>query len=367
MSKILFVRSNPVSPDPRVEKEAESLGKNGHDVEVLAWDRSCNYPSFEKKNTYVIKRLKIKATYGTPYLLFKLLIWTFYELFYLFKLDYEIIHACDFDTLIPAVLASKLRKKHLVYDCFDFYSAALPERAPYFLRNFVADMEIYFSKKADVVILADESRENQFKNELEEIVIINNAPKDLEYPKTYSETNDDFCIFYAGILNKTRGLDKIIESTKDIQNVKLIIAGYDTDDENMSEKLKKIEKVTFLGKLTYDEVIKQTIKCDLLFALYDPNIPNHRYASPNKVFEAMMCGKPIIVNSEMGISDLVEKEKFGISVPYTDTIALRKIILKLRDNAFLCNELGQNGRKIYENKYNWMLMEEKLLKVYNYF
>ena len=106
-----MIRSNPVSSYPRLEKAAKTLGKSGYDVEILAWDRTCKYPKVETKKYYKIYRIRIKAPYGKPLLIFKLPIWFVCEFVYLLRNDFDIVHACDLDTLIPAVIVSKIKNK----------------------------------------------------------------------------------------------------------------------------------------------------------------------------------------------------------------------------------------------------------------
>ena len=53
--------------------------------------------------------------------------------------------------------------------------------------------------------------------------------------------------------------------------------------------------------IDYESALELYAKCDLMFALYDPAIPNHRYSAPNKVYEAMLLGKPIIVAEGTGV------------------------------------------------------------------
>lgn len=50
----------------------------------------------------------------------------------------------------------------------------------------------------------------------------------------------------------------------------------------------KGKNVEFIGKINYDAILKRTLNCDIIFALYNPKIPNHKYASPIKLFEAMI-------------------------------------------------------------------------------
>jgi len=122
--------------------------------------------------------------------------------------------------------------------------------------------------------------------------------------------------------------------------------------------------IQYLGYIPHSRVVEETRKADILFAFYDPSIPNSRYASPNKVFEAMMCGKPIIVNSESAAGTLVRKESCGVTIPYGDSEALRTAILMLKARPDLRRELGTNGRRAYEERYNWNIMKERLLAAY---
>jgi len=131
------------------------------------------------------------------------------------------------------------------------------------------------------------------------------------------------------------------------------------------EKLgKKHARMTYLGPIMYDIVIEKTLQADLLFALYDPRVPNNRYASPNKLFEAMMCGKPILVSDGTAMADIVKEEECGLVVPYGDVDAIKHAILTLKNDPVLCRRLGENGRRAYETKYNWKIMEERLLEIY---
>lgn len=362
MFKVLFIRSNPVDPDPRVEKEAITLSKNGYNIEVLAWDRHCKSLEGENKGSYKIRRFRLKSSFGKSELILKLIVWSIYELIYLFKSDCNVIHACDFDTLIPAVIVSKIKNKSLIYDSFDFYADSLPNKTPAIIRKIIAETEIFFTRFADYVILADDYRRKQYKNKLKRVIIINNTP--FETSISHKEKKKEIIVFYAGVIYDGRGINKMIEAIKDIENIKLIIAGYGADENNLVEKIKNTENCVFLGKINYDEVIRMTLESDILFALYDPSIPNHEYSSPNKLFEAMMCKKPIIVTQGTSMAKIVKEENCGIIVNYGDVEELKNALIKLQKDPLLRRELGENGRNAYENKYNWTIMENRLLNVY---
>ena len=62
--RVLICRSNPIAPDPRVEKEAKALVEAGYDVEALGWDRGAILPLVEERMGIKIHRLHIKAKFG---------------------------------------------------------------------------------------------------------------------------------------------------------------------------------------------------------------------------------------------------------------------------------------------------------------
>ena len=110
----------------------------------------------------------------------------------------------------------------------------------------------------------------------------------------------------------------MINAIKDISDIKLIIAGYGIGEDELIPILDKKQNIKFLGRLPHNEIMRLTNEADLLFALYDTNVPNNKYASPNKLFEAMPCGKPIIVNDGTSMANIVKNEECGIIVPYND-------------------------------------------------
>jgi len=173
----------------------------------------------------------------------------------------------------------------------------------------------------------------------------------------------------GGKIIEERGIDQIISVVKDFKDVKLIIKGF-CNQEKYKKKLltrtKEMENIDMdLNGVPYDDIIQNSMMADLTLALYDPSIPNNKYASPNKLFESMASGTPIIVNENTPMADIVRKEKCGITIPYKNKNALKKAISLIKNDMNLQKEMGNNGRNAYKNKYNWAIMEERLMNVYD--
>jgi len=362
--KVIMLRSNPISPDVRLEKEAKTLADAGYDVTLIGWLRFGNAPRLEKRFNYTIKRIKLRASFGKG-IIFYLPIWWSLLFFYLLTEKWDIVHAADLDTFVPALLAAKLRKKKLVYDIFDFYIDMMP--FPSLIRNCVAKFDIFLMRFADALIVVDPSRLKQIEREDDtSVVIIFNSPLDYNNIPNSKFNYDEqyFKIFYAGSLFKDRDFRSIIKIVKENKNLRLEIAGWGQCEKELIEFIRDAPGIIFKGMIPYEEVIQKTLYSDLLFALYDPNVPNNRYASPNKLFEAMMCEKPILVSDRTAMAEIVRLEKCGLVVPFNDINAIKDAIIKLKNDPQLCKQFGENGRKAFEQKYNWTIMERRLVKVY---
>jgi glycosyltransferase involved in cell wall biosynthesis len=100
-----------------------------------------------------------------------------------------------------------------------------------------------------------------------------------------------------------------------------------------------------------------------MIALYDLKVQTqNKFVVGNKLFKSMMWGIPIITNVA---NEIVSETNCGIIVDYGNADKLKSTIISLRDNVQLRRTLGQNGRKAFEQKYNWKIMEQRLYDIYD--
>ena len=361
-SKILMVISYP---DTRLRKEIDTLLKDGHEVKVIIWERGWPFTCDKKVN---VNGLRLNAPIGRINSLLYFPVWFLYLTFWLFRTEWDVVHAVNFDTYLLALTAAKIKNKPVVYDIYDFYGDMMPS----LLRNIIVKMDRYLLPFSDVLILADEARVEQIGGNIHKnIFTINNSPEEDNFSKNYLINNiNTFNVFIGGKILKERCLDMIISAIGKMDGVKLSIRGHcdETDyKQQIIELSQKFDNIDlYLDGVPYEEIVEGTLSADLTIALYNPEIPNNRYASPNKLFEAMASKIPIIVNENTSMADIVRKEKCGIVIPYGNEEALIWAVSRLRDDFSLKKRLGDNGRKAYENKYNWTIMENRLNSIYHH-
>jgi len=365
MKKILLIRSNHFSN--RVIKEANSLVKAGYDVNLFLWNRKGDDISKYHRNEYVVYEYVHPVPLGSFNHIFHWLFWWYSIIRHILKNNYDLIHVCGADSFPPIILVKIIKRYMIIYDIFDFFGPSMPEKTPNVIRTFFTVVERFLIQFADAVIIVDESRSPQLTgSKISKLYIIYNCVSDELQKISYDKkTNSSFVVFYGGMLSKTRGILQLLDAIKDVPDLELIVAGFGEDENELIEVFKGHKNVTYIGRVNHIEALKLTYTSDVIFAFYDPRIPNNRLASPNKLFEAMMCATPIIANKETTMADIVEKENCGLVVPYSNIASLKAVLMRLKADPMLCSNLGNNGRLAFEKKYNWEIMEKRLFNLYD--
>jgi len=370
--RIVFIRSNPVDPDSRVEKEVNSLLKIGHSIEVIGWDRSNKYKKKDEilelhNGSVAIHRFGIPAIFGggfkknlIPLIKFQLNIFS-----WLIKnrKKYDAIHACDFDTAFSSFICAKLLKKKLIYDIFDYYVDSF--HVPKVLKRVVEKIDHLIINKSDAVIICSEKRKEQIKgSHPKKLYIIHNSPPDLSDKINIKHLNKEKVkIVYVGILSEGRFLKEIADIIKDKSEYEFHIGGFGKLENYFKDLSKKYDNIYFYGKLPYKETLELEKSCDIMTAIYDPYIPNHKYAAPNKFYEALMLGKPIIMIKNTGMDDIVSKYKIGEVIEY-NKVSLLKAFEKLKRQREKWKDIAIIMKDIYNKNYSWPIMEIELYSLY---
>lgn len=372
MKNILFIRSNAVNPDSRVEKEAITLKNQGYNIKILAWDREKNYQLKEQnlniENTSIpIYRKGIKAAFGVGFKknIFPLLKFQVYILYFLIKNSkrIDIIHACDFDTALSAFIFAKIFRKKIIYDIFDFYIDCC--NVPKSIRTIILNLDNYIISHSDIVILCTEKRKEQINGSFpKKIEIIHNTPYEKILKNGYLKNNEKIKIVYVGVLLKEeRLIEELINVVKENKNYELHIGGFGVLEKEIKEVSNKYENIIFYGKISYEKTLELENQCDIMTAIYDPEKRNHYYAAPNKFYEALMLGKPLIMVRNTGMSEIVEKNNIGEIIDFNKK-SLERGIKKLVERKNEWEKISKKMKKIYEEDFSWKEMEKKLINLY---
>jgi glycosyltransferase involved in cell wall biosynthesis len=274
----------------------------------------------------------------------------------------KVVHAFDLDTVIPCYIYKKLFRRRLVFEIVDRYAMnAIPTKFR-LIYAFVQKLEDSFARKADLLITVGDKFLNTIKCKPKKSVVILNCPEDYSIDEKIKVEDTTFKVVYTDrVITRIRGVSGMVAAIRNLNNVRLVIAGNFIDQELYAEILEN-PNVKYVGVLKPVDALGLEAASDAMIALYDPENPQTEICMPTKFFESMMLRIPIITNIR---SDFVNEIGFGIIVEYGNIEQIRSAIITLRDNPELRKWLGDNGRKAFVEKYNWGIMEQKLYKAYN--
>lgn len=357
--KIIYLRSTSIINDSRATKEINTYLTNNNKVIVLGWNRKQLDITNSDKNV-IYDLYNRKSEYGNGlkniFCLSFFQIWLYRKL-KKYKNKYNIIHACDFDT---AFIASKIAKKYnkkFIYDIYDYY---IDCHNLSFLKRFIEKMDIKTINKADSIIICTEQRKNQIlKCNPKNICVVHNSPQISEKSNKRKFNQKKIKVCYVGILQDDRLLIEISKEIIKEKNIEFHVGGFGKYEDYFKKMSEENRNINFYGQMKYEDVLSLESNCDILFATYNPKVPNHKYSAPNKVYEAMALGKPIIVCKDTGVDEMVEKEEIGFSIDYNASEFINTI--KQIDSKKY-DLIKEKSVQLYKNKYSWETMEKELLK-----
>ena len=355
MKRIIVSVTNDLTTDQRVDKVCNTLSKMGFKVLLIGR----KFKNSEKLNrNYNTFRFKLLFNKG-------FLFYAEYNLRLFFKLFFikkEILLSNDLDTLLPNYLISKIFKTKLVYDSHELFTE-VPEliNRP-FVQNFWLTIEknILPNIKNCYTVNSEIAKIYSIKYNIPVKVIRNLAPKyhkkvHLEpFAEKIKGTKKMLILQGAGI-NVDRGAEEAVEAMQHLENCVLYIIGSGDVIGILKNKIKTLnleEKVFILPKMPYLELMKYTQIADLGLSLDKNTNLNYEFSLPNKIFDYIQAGTPLLVSNRKIIKEIVECNNIGKVIETHNPKEIATCISSIFKNEEQYNKWCQNLIKTADI-YNW--------------
>ena len=380
-------------PDPRVENEAVSLIKEGHEVHLFCFDYKFDQKTSEIVNGINVHRVKIsKYLYKLSALAYSV---PLYHLILKKKIDkfivnssVESLHIHDIQIARSVFWANATHNLPIVLDLHEnrpeimkYYKHVKSLKgklliSPKRWRKF----EFKYIEKADKVITVTKEASIYYQKSIPIKAqkfheIPNTVRKTFYHDYKYDESvaakyKDSFVILYLGDTGIRRGLLTAIESlkllTNKIPNIKLVLVGSSKEDFILIDAVKKYKLesyVDFVGWTDF-QLFPSFIKAsDIGICPIHRNL-HHDTTYANKIFQYMAFGKPIVVSNCPAQANLVEEYKCGLVFKDRDVNDFAEKILSLAENNKYKLELSENAKDAIEHNLNWEITSKSLLKIY---
>ena len=325
-------------PNPRIVKRLE-LEKNMFDLHLICWDRGKNMLSLEQGEGYETHVIKIKAGGNPvkrmiPYLMFakkakKLLNDINPRLIHVQGLDMLKI-ACDYKKTHPSV--------KIINEVADLHRFIVDEQSSLlykFVRKYLNREDRKCAERYNLLVVTSmKYYDNYFKEFIpkEKVMYFPNVP-DLSAFEKYSKKNDgEFVVGYIGGVRYKKQIKNLLTAAEKL-NIRLMIAGFEQEPLEIEPLCKKNPNIEWVGRFDFNSQVAELYgKCDVMYSVYDADMNNVKVALPNKLYEAVYCGIPLIVAKETYLSQIVGEWGVGVSVDHREPDELINVLEKLKND-----------------------------------
>ncbi len=287
------------------------------------------------------------------------------------EIDAECYHFHDAE-LIPYGIKFKKIGKKVIYDTHEDLPRQLMSKhyINYFLRKplafIIEKYEDYAANKFDFIITATPHIQKRFFELNKASIDINNYPL-LEELNTetvdWSLKKNEIC--YVGAITQIRGLTEVIDAMEYLNETRLNLAGSFSPKsfKTTLENRKGWHKTNVLGQINRDQ-LKHVLRISQVGIVTFLPFGNHTHSQPNKLFEYMSQGIPLVASDFDLWKDIIVNVNCGICVNPKNPKAIAEAIKTLLSDKAKAKQMGENGRDAVLKKYNWEFEQKKLLNIY---
>lgn len=192
---------------------------------------------------------------------------------------------------------------------------------------------------------------------------------DMDIVKQFGIDLDKFNVIHFGSMGRANGLPYIVEAAKELRDrgddsIHFLFLGSGATEAPLKRQVEELglTNVSFHGNHKMDVVSEVVNCCDASITTF-LNLPVLQTNSPNKLFDSLSAGKPIIVNSAGWTKDLVEREHCGFFVDPTAPADLADKLLLYKDKADELKTMGENARRLSLEVYDKDILSAKVADV----
>lgn len=367
MTKVILSVTNDLFCDQRVEKTAETLAAMGCDVLLVG--RCYRNSPLPNSGNYSVKRLHLFFRKGALFYAE----FNFHLFLFLLFQKCDILVSNDLDTLLPNLLISKLRRKKLVYDSHEYFCGILEIQNRPNVKKIWQKIEKFCFPKLNNIITVSQSIAEQYSKEYgKKVNVVRNIPRLLqtEYIHTRKSLqlpeNKFIIILQGNAIHKGRGGEEMVEAMTKIDNALLLVIGQGdviVEMKQMAKTLQIEERIMFINRVAPQLLRNYTHLADLGVS-FDQNLSlNHYFSLPNKIFEYIHAGVPILTSNLPERKRIVEQYQVGIVIDNFSPTNIAKEINKLIENKEIISTYKENCRKAAQ-VLNWENEEKVIQKIY---
>jgi len=356
---------NDLVTDSRVNKSCLALKECGYEVVLIGRKLPSSLPIPDWP--FAAERMRLLFTKGPVF-------YFFFNLRLFFKLLFKKSHllfANDLDTLLPNYLVSRIKKVPLIYDSHELFTEVPELQHSHFKRNIWLRIEKWIVPNLKTCVTVNESIatifSSKYKVPFHSVRNISDYPPDFK-AKTKAELGlpaDKKIILLQGAgINIDRGSEELVDAMPYINDALLLIIGGGDVWQILKDKIRikdLTEKVTLIDKIPKTELMHYTFNADLGISIDKNTNPNYYNSLPNKIFDYLNAGVPILASHLPEIEKIVSGYAVGDFIMDHSPLTIAGKINELLSSPKL-KEYRENAIKT-KQILNWPSEKTKLISL----
>ena len=277
----------------------------------------------------------------------------------------------------------RVRRRHggaTLYDPRDvFLRARIYASMPGWQRTILTRIERRWARSADAVIQVSEPYAAMMQRDLglTEVPIVRNCPDRWDPPEPRPDRirqalgidADTRIVLYQGGLLVDRGIEQSMDAILDVPGAVLVLMGFGNQEmrfRQMAAGPMYSGKVHVLDAVPPTELLWWSASADVMVMLYQPHTENHQHVTPQKLWEAMAAGVPVVASDLPGLASIVEPVGCGVLCDPTSPVAIADALRTiLAGGTPGLREMGERGHAAAHDRYNWAVQFQVLDDVYD--
>ena len=291
----------------------------------------------------------------------------------------DLVHAMAYMGIPVGLSLGRRDRAPVVYDARDIYvDAANIARMPPLARRQFARVERRWARQASRVVTVNEPYAEVMAERFgvtAPLVVMNCSYRQVSPGPRPTRLRDRLglgpdvpIVLYHGGLTRDRGIEQLIESLPAIPTAILVLLGYGALQAELEARAADPaldSRLAVLPAVPPTELLDWVGSADVVAMPIQPTTLNHRLTTPNKLFEAMAAGVPVMASDLPGMAGIVRETGCGVLVDPTDPGAIAAVIggLLALPNADRW-AIGRRGLEAHLARYNWEAQVGSLLDEY---
>jgi glycosyltransferase involved in cell wall biosynthesis len=284
----------------------------------------------------------------------------------------DVYHSHDVNTLYVGTVCKRRTGAKLVYDSHELATGR--NRMGFWWKAWASFWERRGIPHADAVIMASPgyARHVRDRYQIPQPSVILNGPersdihRNLDLRSTLSIPAETRILVYQGSVQENRGIEQVIDAMTDVEDATLIIIGYGSHRPRLERMVRSREwtdRVRFFGPVPNDQIVSYAASGDVGICCIVPSSASYIHSLPNKLFEYIMAGLPVVVSDFPEMGSVVRQTDVGEVCDPTDPADIATAITKIIDDPERSEQCRANTLAAAE-RYNWDVEGARLLDIY---